>query len=213
MLVMKPENENEESRGTESARRVTGVAREAAGRNGDNPDPEVTNKAIRRRFSAAYKRRVVREADRCTKPGELGALLRREGLYSSSLRTWRRQHDAGELAGMGSAKRGRKAQPKDGRDKRIAELEREAQRLQRKLEQAETVIEIQKKVSTLLGIPLKNPDQEENNRWKRPKSSPPNWGRRRRAGPSGFPARRSIGVGSGPPRPQPSGHAHDHIGH
>ena len=84
--------------------------REAAGRNGDNPDPEVTNKAIRRRFSAAYKRRVVREADRCTKPGELGALLRREGLYSSSLRTWRRQHDAGELAGMGSAKRGRKAQ-------------------------------------------------------------------------------------------------------
>ena len=77
-------------------------------------------------------------------PGELGALLRREGLYSSSLRTWRRQHDAGELAGMGSAKRGRKAQPKDGRDKRIAELEREAQRLQRKLEQAETVIEIQK---------------------------------------------------------------------
>ena len=163
MLVMKPENENEESRGTEGARRATGVAREAVGRNGDNPDPEVTNKAIRRRFSAAYKRRVVREADRCTKPGELGALLRREGLYSSSLRTWRRQHDAGELAGMGSAKRGRKAQPKDGRDKRIAELEREAQRLQRKLEQAETVIEIQKKVSTLLGIPLKNPDQEENN--------------------------------------------------
>ncbi len=129
MLVMKPENENEESRGTEGARRATGVAREAAGRNGDNPDPEVTNKAIRRRFSAAYKRRVVREADRCTKPGEWGALLRREGLYSSSLRTWRRQHDAGELAGMGSAKRGRKAQPKDGRDKRIAELEREAQRL------------------------------------------------------------------------------------
>ena len=119
---MKPENENEESRETEGARRATGVAREAAGRNGDNPDPEVTNKTIRRRFSAAYKRRVVREADRCPKAGELGALLRREGLYSSSLRTWRRQHDAGELAGMGSAKRGRKAQPKDGRDKRIAEL-------------------------------------------------------------------------------------------
>ena len=89
MLVMKPENENEESRGTEGARRATGVAREAAGQNGDNPDPEVTNKAIRRRFSPAYKRRVVREANRCTKPGELGALLRREGLYSSSLRTWR----------------------------------------------------------------------------------------------------------------------------
>ena len=80
MLVMKPENENEESRGTEGARRATGVAREAAGRNGDNPDPEVTNKAIRRRFSAAYKRRVVREVDRCTKPGEWGGLTTPGGI-------------------------------------------------------------------------------------------------------------------------------------
>ena len=120
MLVTKSEQENKESRRTEGARRATGVAREAAGRNGDNPDPEVTNKAIRRRFSAAYKRRVVREVDKCTKPGELGALLRREGVYSSSLSAWRRQRDAGELAGTG-AKRDRKAQPKDPQDKRIAQ--------------------------------------------------------------------------------------------
>ena len=145
MLVIKAEHENEESGGTEGARRATGVAPEAAGRNGDAPDPEVADKATRRRFTAAYKRRIVREADKCTKPGEVGALLRREGVYSSSLSTWRRQHDAGELAGRG-AKRGPKAQPKDPRDKRIAQLARETRRLERKLEQAETVIGIQKKL-------------------------------------------------------------------
>ena len=102
MLVIKAEHENEESGGTEGARRATGVAPEAAGRNGDAPDPEVADKATRRRFTAAYKRRIVREADKCTKPGEVGALLRREGVYSSSLSTWRRQHDAGELAGRGA---------------------------------------------------------------------------------------------------------------
>ena len=161
MLVIKAEHENEESGGTEGTRRATGVAPEAAGRNGDAPDPEVADKATRRRFTAAYKRRIVREADKCTKPGEVGALLRREGGYSSSLSTWRRQHDAGELAGRG-AKRGPKAQPKDPRDKRIAQLEQETRRLERKLEQAETVIGIQKKVASLLGIPLKSPDDEEN---------------------------------------------------
>ena len=117
--------------------------------------------ATRRRFSAAYKRRIVREADRCSQPGELGALLRREGLYGSNLSAWRRQHDAGVLSGRGSPKRGRKARPKDARDQRIAELERERRRLRRKLEQAETVIEIQKKVSTLLGISLKSADEGE----------------------------------------------------
>ena len=161
MLVTKSEHEREESRGTEGARRATGVAREAAEPDGDGPDPEVVDKATRRRFTAAYRRRVVREADACTEPGEVGALLRREGVYSSSLSAWRRQRAAGEFTGTG-AKRGRKAQPKDPRDKRIAQLEREKRRLARKLEQAETVIEIQKKVSTLLGISLKSPDDEEN---------------------------------------------------
>ena len=162
MLVLKTKKENEESPATEGARRATGVAGEAAGRNGDRPDPEVSDKGTRRRFSAAYKRRIVREADRCSQPGELGALLRREGLYGSNLSAWRRQHDAGVLSGRGSPKRGRKARPKDARDQRIAELERERRRLRRKLEQAETVIEIQKKVSTLLGIPLKSADEGDN---------------------------------------------------
>ena len=161
MLVTKSEHDQEGSRATEGARRATGVAREAAEPNGDAPDPEVTDKATRRRFTAAYKRRIVREADKCTKPGELGVLLRREGVYSSSLSVWRRQLAAGDLAGTG-ARRGPKAQTKDPRDKRIAELERETRRLERKLEQAETVIGIQKKVASLLGIPLRSPDDEEN---------------------------------------------------
>ena len=145
MLVSKSEHEQEDSRGTEGARRPTGVAREAAEPDGEGPDPEVADKATRRRFTAAYRRKIVREADKCTKPGELGALMRREGVYSSSLSAWRRQCDAGEFTGT-SAKRGREAQPKDPpRGKRIAQLERERRRLARKLDQAETVIEIQKK--------------------------------------------------------------------
>ncbi len=163
MLVIKEEKGNEESRGTEGARRATGVACELAEAKGRIcPDPEVTGKAKRRRFSAEYKLRVLREADQCRKPGELGALLRREGIYSSSLSTWRRQREVGELVGLRPEKRGRKARPQDRRDKRIAELERETRRLRAKLEQTEAVIEIQKKASMLLGIPLKSPDDEGN---------------------------------------------------
>ena len=163
MLVINQEKEKEESRGTEGARRVTGVARELGeGKGLISPDPEVTEKTQRRRFSAEYKLRVLREADQCRKPGELGALLRREGIYSSSLSRWRRQRKVGELVGLRPEKRGRKARPKDSRDQRIAELERQTRRLRAKLEQTEAVIEIQKKVSMLLGIPLKSPDDEGN---------------------------------------------------
>jgi transposase-like protein len=124
-------------------------------------NPEVSDKPRRRRFSAAYKLKVLRESDRCTKPGEFGALLRREGIYSSSLSAWRRQRESGELSGLKPKKRGRKAKPKDHRDKLLAEQERELKRLKRKLSQAETVIEVQKKVASLLGIPLKSvPDDE-----------------------------------------------------
>ena len=162
MLVMNQEEENKASRAAEGARRATGDARGAADRNGDDPESEVADKATRRRFSTEYRRRIVREADKCTKVGEVGALLRREGLHSSSLSAWRRQSAAGKLAGTGLVKRGPKAQPKDVRDKRIAELERETRQLKRKLAQAETIIGIQKKVATLLGIPLKSVDDEEN---------------------------------------------------
>ena len=155
MLVLKTKKENEESPATEGARRATGVAGEAAGRNEDRPDPEVSDKATRRRFSAAYKRRIVREADQCSQPGELGALLRREGLYGSNLSTWRRQHDAGVLSGRGSPKRGRKARPKDARDQRIAELERES---------IGDVVELVE----LLGLAILSTPREREKRRKRP---------------------------------------------
>jgi transposase-like protein len=119
---------------------------------------EVVAKAERRRFTAEYKRRVLKEADGCEKPGELGALLRREGLYSSLLTAWRAARDRGELAGLAPRKRGPKAKARDGRDKRIAELERENRRLQRRAERAEALVEVQKKLSLLLGIDLPESD-------------------------------------------------------
>ena len=117
-------------------------------------DTEVVAKAQRRRFTAAEKLRVLREADGCTKPGELSALLRREGLYSSHLSAWRAARRKGELAGLTPRRRGPQAKPVDPRDRKIAELERETRRLQARLERAEGLIEVQKKVAALLGTPL-----------------------------------------------------------
>ena len=119
-------------------------------------ETEVLAKAQRRRFTAAEKLRVLREADRCSKPGEVSALLRREGLYSSDLATWRAARRRSELAGLAPRGRGPKAKPVDPRDKKIAELEREARRLQARLERAEGLIELQKTVAQLLGNPLPN---------------------------------------------------------
>lgn len=117
------------------------------------PDPQVLAKAQRRRFTAAYKQRILEEADACTEPGQIGALLRREGLYSSSLTQWRQQRDAGARAALSRA-RGRKAAPDPASTERIATLERENERLRQRLAQAEALLEIQKKVSEVLGIPL-----------------------------------------------------------
>ncbi len=117
-------------------------------------ETEVSSKAKRRQYTAEFKRRIVREADACTKPGELGALLRREGLYSSHLVTWRAQRDRGELAGLAPRKRGPKPRPVDERDREIALLKRENARLEARLEKAEAIIEVQKKVSQLLGVEL-----------------------------------------------------------
>lgn len=116
-------------------------------------ETEVEPKARRRRFTAAEKLRILKEADRCTKPGELGALLRREGLYSSHLSSWRAARERGELAGLTPRRRGPKAQVVDPRDKRLAELERENRRLQARLQRAEALLELQKKV--LHGFPGK----------------------------------------------------------
>ena len=115
---------------------------------------EVTAKAQRRRFTAAEKLRVLREADRCTEPGEVNALLRREGLYSSHLSTWRAARQRGELAGLTPRPRGPQAKPVDPRDKKLVEQAREIARLQARLERAEGLIAVQKKVAQLLGIPL-----------------------------------------------------------
>lgn len=117
-------------------------------------DTEVTAKAVRRQFSAAYKLRILQEAEVCSK-GEVGALLRREGLYSSHLTTWRRQQAAGQLAGLTPRPRGPKPNPEA---EELKKLRKENERLQRRLQQAEAIIEAQKKLSQLLGL---NPMEEE----------------------------------------------------
>ena len=113
------------------------------------PDPEVVVKPERRHFTAEYKRRILHEADACMQRGEVGALLRREGLYSSHLTTWRRQRTHGELHGLTPAKRGRKADPHTAE---IARLQRETERLKTQLARAELIIDVQKKLSQMLGL-------------------------------------------------------------
>lgn len=111
-------------------------------------DTEVVVKAVRRRFSAEYKLRILEEAEECSS-GEIGALLRREGLYSSHLTTWRRQREAGQLAGLAPKKRGPKPDPQAEELKR---LRKENDRLQVRLQQAEVIIEAQKKLAQLFSL-------------------------------------------------------------
>ena len=115
------------------------------------PDPEVRPKAKHRQFTAEYKKRILDEADACTTPTQRGALVRREGLYSSHLTAWRRQRAQGVLDGLTPKKRGAKSDPLVAEN---ARLQREIERLQAQLQRAETIIEVQKKVSQLLGRPI-----------------------------------------------------------
>ena len=115
------------------------------------PDPEVRAVAKRRQFSAAYKLSVLAQVDELTEPGAIGALLRREALYSSQLTGWRREREAGALEALGR-RRGRKARTTP-EQKRVAALEARNTRLERELEQARLIIEVQKKLCTLLGLP------------------------------------------------------------
>jgi transposase-like protein len=118
------------------------------------PAIEVVAKATRRRFTVEYKRKIVREADGCKTPGAVGALLRREGLYSSHLTTWRAARERGELAGPTTVKRrGPVPRVPDPRDKRIAELERATTFWRKRAERAESLIEVQKNIAALLGTP------------------------------------------------------------
>jgi transposase-like protein len=112
---------------------------------------EVVAKATRRRFTAEYKRTILREADACTVPGAIGALLRREGLYSSNLTTWRAQRERGELAGLTPKKRGPAPKPKNPLAGKVAALERAVSREKARADRAEALVELQKKVAELLG--------------------------------------------------------------
>ncbi len=125
----------------------------------DGTNTEVVAKAKRRQYTAEYKLRILQEAETCKKPGEIGALLRREGLYSSLLYKWREQRERGSLAGLSTHRRGPKV---DEQAVELARLQRENKRLLEKLKQAELIMDVQKKVAQMLGVTLgeHNPDEE-----------------------------------------------------
>lgn len=136
----------------QGARRATGDAPGSAPPIPPRSDSEVVPRARRRTFTNADKRRILHAADRCTKPGEVGALMRREGVYSSSLSTWRRQREAADLAALAPQKRGPKADPARVDAQHIAQLTRERDQLRIELDKAKWVIEVQKKVTALLDL-------------------------------------------------------------
>jgi transposase-like protein len=140
-----------ESRMAAERARAEGASASSAAAPIAAPDVEVRAIARRRSFTAAYKLSVLAEADRASGLGQIGALLRREGLYSSHLTTWRRERDAGALEALGR-RRGRKARTTP-EQRRVAALEAKNARLERELEQARLIVEVQKKLCTLLGIP------------------------------------------------------------
>jgi transposase len=152
---MIPERGTAEMEGARRATGVSAVSDPAAGRRDLHavPDPEVPEKAVRRRFTAAYKLRILKEAETCKGTNQCGALLRREGLYSSHLTTWRRQVEKGTLEALSPRKRGPKAAPPNPLKKRVEALEKETQRLRHQLKQAEIIIEVQKKISEILHLP------------------------------------------------------------
>jgi len=149
--------------GASSPREGTASAVREAARSGDPERATSPERPKRRNFTAEYKLRIVREADEALASGgeaSVGALLRREGLYSSYLTTWRRERDEGELAGMTPKKRGRKPQRNPLADEN-ARLQRENQKLQHELYKANTIIDVQKKLAALLGETLPIPTAED----------------------------------------------------
>jgi transposase len=141
--------------GAEGGRRPTVVPVAAAA------SPEMSDRPRRRTFTAQTKLRVLAETDGAADVGGIGAILRREGLYSSTLTDWRRQRDSGALGALTPAKRGPKSTARNPLAAELAQARRENARLGRRLEHAEAIIEIQKKVAALLGIPLATPDSDD----------------------------------------------------
>jgi len=125
------------------------------------PDPEIPEKAVRRRFTAEYKLNILQQAEACRGEEGIGALLRREGLYSSHLTTWRRQREIGMLSALSPKRRGRKASARNPLQPEVDRLRKETDRLQKRLNQAELIIEVQKKISQILGIPLETSEKGE----------------------------------------------------
>ena len=141
------------SSASERARRASAEADDAVAA---LPDPQVVAMPKRRRFTAEYKRRILEAADASREPGQIGALLRREGLYSALLSKWRAQRDQGVISALAPKRRGRKPVHRTADQVRVAELERENETLRAQLQQAELIIDVQKKVASLLGV--KPPD-------------------------------------------------------
>ena len=149
----------------EGARRATGISSTAAlrgfGVKTVVPNPEVPEKASRRSYTAEYKRRILREAEGCKEYGQVGALLRREGLYSSNLTAWRRQVERGTLDALSSKKRGPKARKPDPSVRRIIEQEKENQKLRARLRKAELIIDAQKKIAEIFQLTRDQKDGED----------------------------------------------------
>jgi transposase len=120
------------------------------------PDPEVEAKPKRRKFTAAYRLRILEETDRCQNPGEIGQLLRREGLYSSHLSSWRKARRQGSLAALAPKKRGVKAKVRNPLEPKVRQLEAKVARLEAELEKAHTILDVQEKVAGLLGFSLES---------------------------------------------------------
>jgi transposase len=156
-----PESVGAERRGGERSTAIQTVAAGGGdiwgveGARPSPPDPEVPAKGARRSFNTEYKQRILREADACREEGAIGALLRREGLYSSHLATWRRQREQAVQQALAPHKRGRSARPHPLAEEN-EKLRRQNARLAQRLQHAEIIIEVQKKVSALLGIPLQD---------------------------------------------------------
>ena len=170
--------ENDNKAGVlEEATTTSGVARSGGERSeperSDSPDvarpdptpnPEVPEKASRRKFSAQYKARILDKIDACKgQRGAVGELLRKEGLFSSQVAVWRKQREKGQMQGLVPKKRGRKGNGKPQKSQREKELEREMRRLKRRNEKLELMLDIQKKTSELLGIPMEPFDLDEKN--------------------------------------------------
>ena len=152
---------------TQGARRATGVTHPSRFTEEPGimttPDPEVPEKKRRRKFTAQYKLRILAEAEACKESGQIGVLLRREGLYSSNLTLWKKQKEEGLLEALSPKKRGRTERQKNPLTQKVAQLERENERLKKKLKKAEIIIDVQKKISQILGISQNQPGDEDNN--------------------------------------------------